>query len=489
MLKVWSTIKIKLPDREAGFSVVELLLAAAVFGVLVSGLIGAIVYGRASSDSSGDHDRAVFLAEEGLDAVRNIANSSYANITSASISQAPNTHGLAASATQWAFNAGSNDVDATGVFTRSVILTANGANRETVSCTVTWPQPAGNTGSVTMSTEIVNWEAGIKLWSNAIVAGSANPAAAAGVKVATQGNYAYEVLNTTSNNFVVIDISNPASPVIKGTASLPNTPTNIAVSGNYAYVTTNTNTASLEVVDITSPTAPSWQRSVTLTGAVAALGVYISGTKAYVVRASSATAGANEFNIIDISSPLSPTVLGGYNNNIQMNEVWVSGNFAYVATSSTSQEMLVINVTTPATPTLTATYNPSTPNVAALTITGFGNTVLLGMSTTLDAVNVTTPSAPARLTTVTTNPAFTIQDVAVDITNGFAFVGTNSTTSGEFQAITLTGSPISSMTIAKAVDVTGTTSTVNGVSYDTSLDVVAGSSISATQRFLTFSRN
>jgi hypothetical protein len=224
-------------------------------------------------------------------------------------------------------------------------------------------------------------------------------------------------------------------------------------------------------------------KTVVLTGSVGANGVYVSGTTAYVVRPASATAGSNELTTVNVATPASAAVIGGYNNDIAMNEVYVSGNYAYIATSSTTQEMLVINATTPASPTLAATYNPAT-TLAALTVTGYGNTVLLGMSTTLDAINVTTPTAPVRLGTFTA--AGTIDDVDVDITNQFAFLGTTSTT-GELQVVNI-GTP-TAMTIAKTVDVTGTTSTVNGISYDTALDVVVGSSISTTLQQIVGTRN
>jgi len=618
MLKAWSPIK----DQQ-GFSVVEVLLAAAVFGLLTTGLIGAIVYGRSSTASSGDRARATLLAEEGIDATRNMAAASYANlvdstttagdaavessfdnnangtsaykvttgvaggtvssvsiyiktvdvtnqhvqaaiyadssgtpgvrlglsaiqiaspnswntfaITGVTVSSsttywiglsedgstqfaasssggssayhvttgypAPNpfaanaaaasgklsfymnivstSYGLAQIGSQWVFSGTS---DTSGIYTRQVTVATTSANRKAITSTVSWPQASG-TGSVTLTSQLANWAAATKLWSNAIVAGSTNPTTA-GVHVATQGKYAYEVLNAATSNFVVIDISNPAAPSLVSTTSFTNTPTNIIVSGNYAYVTTGTNTTSLEIIDISTPTAPVLKSSVSLVGTVAARGVFVSGNYAYVVRAASATAGANEFTVVNVTSPTAPTVVGGYNNDIQMNEVWVSGSYAYVATSSVTQEMLVINVTTPASPTLAATYNPTAPNGAASTVMGFGNTVLLGVGTTLDAVNITTPTAPARLGTFTAAGA--VQDIDVDVTNQYAFLGTASTT-GEFQVVNITNP--AAMALTKTVDVTGTTSTVNGVAYNSSLDTVVGSSISTTQRFLTFTRN
>lgn len=79
MPRVWSLIKLR-RMRERGFSPVELLLAATVFGMLVTTLIGAIVYGRESTADAGERARAMLLAEEGIEAVRNIGNASFANL-------------------------------------------------------------------------------------------------------------------------------------------------------------------------------------------------------------------------------------------------------------------------------------------------------------------------------------------------------------------------------------------------------------------------
>lgn len=472
MLRVWLTTS-RSRANERGFSVVEVLLAAAVFGMLVTALIGALVYGRASTADAGDNQRAMYLAEEGLGAVRNMSNSSFALLVDG-------TYGLSQAGGQWTLSGSS---DKTDIYTRQIVIATAGTNRKTVTATVTWPDPSGTNNSVSSTIRLVNWEATIKLWSNAIAAGNANPATA-GVKVATKGNYAFVVLNAATNNFIVVNISNPAAPSIALTTTFTNTPTNIFISGNYAYVTTSTNTTGLEIIDISTPTSPTLTKSVSITGAVASRGVYVNNGYAFVVRAASATAGINEFVVVDVRTPASASVVGNYNNDIQMNEVYVYGNYAYVATSSTTQEMLVINIITPTAPSLAGTYNPTTPNVAALTISGHDNVVFLGMSTTLDAVNITVPITPARLGTFTA--AGTVQDISMDITNQFGFIGTTSTT-GEFQVVNI-GSP-AAMTLSKTVDVTGTTNTVVGVAYNSSLDVVAGAGSGTTLRFLTFTRN
>jgi prepilin-type N-terminal cleavage/methylation domain-containing protein len=475
MLKVWLTIK---PIRQAGFSMVELLLAAAVFGILTTGLVGAVVYGRASTATASDAARAHLIAEEGLEATRGMAYASLVN----------GSYGLTQSGSPltWTF-LGSGTTDLTDIFTRQITITTAGTNRKTVTSVVTWPAAGGGTSTVTLTAELSNWPAAIKLWTN-----TATPVAPAvnditgtnnAIKTAVQGNYAYTVLNiVTTNNFVITNISNPASPT--STAfSIAGTPTNIYVVGNYAYVTNQLDTAELQVVDITNPAAPSVVASVNMTGTGNGQGVYVSNGFAYVVRAADATVGANELTVVNVSSPVAPVVAGGYNNDaLTMNEVVVLGTTAYIATSSTTQELAVINVTTPATPTLTVLFNTPTA-VAATTIAGFGSTLLMGMGTTVNEINVITPATPSISATFTATGA--VNDIDYDVTNKFAFLATASTTT-ELQILNITPT---TLTLAKSVDVTGTTSTLGGVSYSTSYDVVVGASASDTQEILVFNRS
>ena len=51
-----------------GFSLVEVLLAVSIFGLLLLFLTGGLIYGQQSTALSGARARAEFLAEEGLEA-------------------------------------------------------------------------------------------------------------------------------------------------------------------------------------------------------------------------------------------------------------------------------------------------------------------------------------------------------------------------------------------------------------------------------------
>lgn len=153
MLKVWFRIK---SWRQGGFSPVEVLLAATIFGMIATAIIGAIVYGNQSTASSGDRARAVFLAEEGLQAVRNMRDADFANLSAPAC--IPTTCGLTQTGNIWNLSGSSDTID--GFYTRQITIAANGTDRKTVTATVSWPS-MGGTNQVSVSTTFSNWLAAI----------------------------------------------------------------------------------------------------------------------------------------------------------------------------------------------------------------------------------------------------------------------------------------------------------------------------------------
>ena len=139
----WSSTK----NSIVGFSLVEVLLAVGVMAFLVTALVGALIVGRESVATSGVQNRAIFLAEEGLEATRGVRKDAYANLIDG-------VHGLATTANKWVFSGTS---DTTDIFTRVIIVSAAGTDRKQVVSTVTWQQTASRTGTVTLTTYLTNW--------------------------------------------------------------------------------------------------------------------------------------------------------------------------------------------------------------------------------------------------------------------------------------------------------------------------------------------
>lgn len=136
-------------STKPGFSVVEVLLAASLFALLVTALVGAFLYGQESSALAGARARASQLVAEGLEASRSIRDEAFASLTDGS-------HGVAISGSTWVYS-GTQDV--VGQFTRSVTVTTIDASTKELTSTVTWQQNAQRTGTVSATTRLANWSA------------------------------------------------------------------------------------------------------------------------------------------------------------------------------------------------------------------------------------------------------------------------------------------------------------------------------------------
>lgn len=135
--------------RESGFSLIEVLLAVAVFSLLLTAFAGIFASGGQSSMLAGQRARAVFLAEEGLEAARNIRDENFSNLSNG-------THGLSASGSQWSFSGTS---DTTDIFTREIVISSVDAKRKQVTSRVAWQQNPQRAGSVSLVSYLTNWKA------------------------------------------------------------------------------------------------------------------------------------------------------------------------------------------------------------------------------------------------------------------------------------------------------------------------------------------
>jgi Tfp pilus assembly protein PilV len=145
MPRVWLATK---RIHAAGFSPVEVLLAASILGFLVVALVGAMVYGRTSTADSGNHARATQLANEGMEAVRNIRDAAYANLSTDS------TFGLVQSSSIWNLS-GANDT-INGFYKREVTISSVDSKRKSVTVKVSWPLDT-LAHQVTITSRMTDW--------------------------------------------------------------------------------------------------------------------------------------------------------------------------------------------------------------------------------------------------------------------------------------------------------------------------------------------
>jgi fibronectin-binding autotransporter adhesin len=157
--------------------------------------------------------------------------------------------------------------------------------------------------------------------------------------VALSGRYMY-VAEFGTSKLGTYDVSNPASPVLIGTAlSLGGQPQGIDVSGKYVYAA-EYSANKLQIIDVSNPNAPAIVGTVTTTATASA--VTVSGHDAYVATNSGV-------DVIDISNPTAPVKIANISTGgLAAYSVFASGRYVYATTANnaTNAFMKVIDTTT-----------------------------------------------------------------------------------------------------------------------------------------------
>ncbi len=164
--------------------------------------------------------------------------------------------------------------------------------------------------------------------------------------VAIEGGFAYVAYGSddTNSGIAVVNVANPSAPSVVSTTPISGTARGIFVSRHLAFVAAGS--AGLKVYDVSNPAAPT--HIATSTEAKDAWSVYVAGVYAYVAD------GANGLRVFRFDDPWAPILAGTAPTNFAL-AVHVSGNYAYVADHSDSDwqypgRLEIIDVTTPASP-------------------------------------------------------------------------------------------------------------------------------------------
>ncbi|MBN1887776.1 MAG: carboxypeptidase regulatory-like domain-containing protein [Thermoflexales bacterium] len=163
--------------------------------------------------------------------------------------------------------------------------------------------------------------------------------------VAVQGDYAY----AGGYRLAILNVADSAHPTLVGqTHALSNYwyAHKVVVFGTYAY-TANLYDG-LHIIDVSSPLSPTEIGSYYTSGYVE--NVILSGTYAYVTDGSA-------LHIVDVSDPARPTETGFYvvEDYVWINDIAVSGSYAYIADNYGLQ---ILDVSNPTTPTQVSEIRP-----------------------------------------------------------------------------------------------------------------------------------
>ncbi len=212
------------------------------------------------------------------------------------------------------------------------------------------------------------------------------------------------------NSFVVLNISDPATPTLTGHYNTTGSPADVVIKGSYAYVANGDN--GLLVLNISDPTTPKFAGQYDTTGS--SYSVKVEGNYAYVADQTSGLV------IVNISDPSNPTSTGHYDTTGNAYDVTIEGNYAYIANE---YNLVILNISDPANPTIAGQYDTKG---YAYGVRVEGNYVYVADWTNglviLHVINenmpmVTTPMA--NPTTIESDGSDTVNLSAV-VTNGFS---------------------------------------------------------------------
>lgn len=441
-------------SNRRGFLLVEIILASSLFVMLLTAFAGVFLDGERASSSAGDRVQALLYAESGMEAVRNIRNADFLNLTEGQ-------HGLLYASGTWGF---SGTQDTAGIFTRNVVVTSLGKDRVGATTTVTWQQGGQGTGTVSLFRFFSNW-LDLRYWYYPGIV-SKKTLTNGGDKIQVEGNYAY-VTSDAGGVLYIVDVTSSSSPSVVGSITLTGDLQNLYVSGNYAYVVSTDNTKELQVVNVTNKASPTLAGSYNAPGSEDANGLYIVGTKLYMTRQNG---GQDEFAIINISNPANPALLGSLNLGATAFEPIVSGNYAYIASDNNTEELQIVNIANPASPFMAGTLNLSLKEQNRSSAVAINGTILyLGQGKDLYIIDVASTTNPVQKSN--TSVADYFNDVSINLgKNGrYLFVAT-SDINKEFKVydVSSTTAPV---IYGTSLDLTGDNPSY-GIAYSTSTNIV-----------------
>ncbi|MBN2051429.1 MAG: hypothetical protein JW760_13335 [Spirochaetales bacterium] len=196
--------------------------------------------------------------------------------------------------------------------------------------------------------------------------------------LAASGRYVYILPNSPASIYVV-DVSNPASPVLCETSSDSSSGYGITVSGGLIFAARGT--TGVQIMNAYTPRRPWVEGTYDTDGS--ALGVAVAGNYAYVAD------GSNGLVICDVSDPASPAYagrVGGALNDAR--GVAAAGKYAYVAGGL--RGLVICDVSDPAAPKEKGSCSLSYSDCVAVS----GSYAYVGHSSGVSVIDISDPAAP-----------------------------------------------------------------------------------------------
>lgn len=193
---------------------------------------------------------------------------------------------------------------------------------------------------------------------------------------------------------------------------------------------------------------PSTQSTENYPGAVTIVGLRSVGDYVFAIT----RARSNNFIVFNVSNLADPTVVTSITLPSTLSDIEISGNFAYVTSSSNSQEVSIVNISNPALPVATALDLTGNANARYLSVSGNFLYVTRDTSgggvTELNVYNIS--AAPTLTLAGSYDTADTLNEVSIE--GNYAFV-TSTNNSQEIKVLSLSALP--TITQSASVNLSG----------------------------------
>lgn len=197
------------------------------------------------------------------------------------------------------------------------------------------------------------------------------------------GNYAF-VADGWNRELEVIDVSNLSDPMPIAHCFLPGDAFGICISGSYAHMADDE--SGMQIIDISNPDSPAIIGNYAYMINRRVEDIQVVDNYAYLADLD------NGLLIVNVQNPSGPTLSGRYHT--VPNSIFVSGHYAFIAEMGDGQtaNMSIIDVTNPANPILSGHLNLQSPSLYGVTVSG--DYAYLGGEGRIFLINITNPSSP-----------------------------------------------------------------------------------------------
>jgi type II secretory pathway pseudopilin PulG len=136
------------PAKFKGYSLIEVVLSAAILSLLGTVFTYAVIYGQETKILASRQDKALLLAKEGIEVVKNIRNENFNNLVDGQ-------YGLILNNNIWEFTQNFEQIEN---FERQIIISSIDPNTKQIESVVNWQQNLQRTGTVVLKTNLTNWK-------------------------------------------------------------------------------------------------------------------------------------------------------------------------------------------------------------------------------------------------------------------------------------------------------------------------------------------